>query len=90
MEKPRVHLNGTSADALIEQFANVVHAIRDARNALAEASPNARDYYTQAPDAFTRARIEHNVRDSWLAKIAEEMMEMAEHVADARDGKVSP
>lgn len=90
MEKPTVHLNGTSPDALIDQLSKVVNAIRDARNALAEAAPNARDYYTQNPDVFTRARIEHNVRDSWLKTIADECMEIAEHVADARDGKVSP
>lgn len=90
LTKPTVHLNGTSADALVEQLSKAMVAVQHARRALAEASPNARDYYPQGDSAFTRARNEHNARDASLAKIAEELMEIAEHVADARDGKVSP
>ncbi len=56
---PSIHLNGTSAEQLLEQACEAGNAVRAAIVALEAAGPNARDYYPQGDDAFTRARAEH-------------------------------
>ena len=43
--------NGTSRDVLDLQYENALAKLRDAVKALEDASPNARDYYLQGPDA---------------------------------------
>lgn len=62
MIKPSIHLNGTSADALTEAYANAVAALRAAISATEQADPNARDYYPLGHGAFEQARFEHLAR----------------------------
>lgn len=59
---PTVHLNGDTADRLVEQNRNVADAARALLEALAEASPNARNFYVQGPNAFSQAASEHTAR----------------------------
>lgn len=42
--KPQISINGTSRTALLEQQLEVLEAIRALEYAMAEASPNGRDY----------------------------------------------
>lgn len=71
---PTLHLNGTSAVALIDQLLNAKDALEVAVGRLSEAFPNPRDYYPQGPEAFNRAREQWKAR---LAKIEEVQAEIA-------------
>ena len=48
---PTIHLNGTGANSLADEY----HAIDQASEALAAATCNARDFYPQGPGAYARA-----------------------------------
>lgn len=60
---PTVHLNGTSADALVEQLRNAVTAVSAALVACSAACPNGRDYYLtgniNAAISAHSARLDH-------------------------------
>jgi len=52
---PTIHLNGTSADDLIEGLVRARHALNEAVSLLQDAAPNGRDYYVQTPSTFSLA-----------------------------------
>ena len=79
--KPRVHLNGTSAKDLAEGYQSALDALRTAEDALAHASPNARDYYPLGPGAFDVADDEHRARRVALVRVRQEIEELLMHVA---------
>lgn len=80
---PTVHLNGTSRDALFEANADAAGAIRAALTKLGEAAPNARDFYPQGPDAYGKARVEHDARAEALRGVLKDFEAICEHIADA-------
>ncbi len=82
---PTIHLNGTSADALIEQLTGAGGALRAAIRALDEAAPNARDYYVQGADAYAKASREHLSRVERVRAVLDEVYEINESLADAHD-----
>lgn len=77
---PTIHLNGTSKKALIEDLEKAVHALRAAVKAVAEASPNARDYYLQGHGAFPRATKEHASRLERVQSVEKELMTIWEAI----------
>lgn len=83
MTKPTIHLNGTGAQDLLDQYRTAMEALQAASEAHANASPNARDYYPQGGDAYTTARREHDSRAERLEAISDEITELAIHCADA-------
>lgn len=82
MLKPTVHLNGTSRDQLTSAFLAAYRAVNDAIDAVGEAAPNGRDYYTQGPDAISAATQEHRERIKALMQVRADMMALAEHVME--------
>jgi len=52
---PTIHLNGTGAKSLADEYHAVCRAIDRASEALAAATCNARDFYPQEPVAYARA-----------------------------------
>jgi hypothetical protein len=79
---PTIHLNGTGADSLEQEYRAVRHAIAAAVDALEAATCNARDFYPQEPGAWERARAERaeafkllqlvsNYAEQWEAHAAE-------------------
>lgn len=80
MQKPLVHLNGTSKAALAEGYHNAATAITAALNKLIEAAPNARDYYPQGPDAWALAKREHDARCETLRAVHRDMVDLYDHV----------
>lgn len=68
---PTVHLNGTSKDSLIEQYANVLEAIDVLQKAMAAATPHMRDYYVAPVGSYERAMDQHRTRWSSLMTIRE-------------------
>lgn len=81
MTFPTVHLNGTSAQDLLEGYERAHEALREAMEALAQAAPNGRDYYVQQPGAFESAIAEHQSRMTRLRDVSLELEALAEHVS---------
>lgn len=85
---PTVHLNGTSGEDLFKQYAGAAAAVRQALDAVSQASPHGRDYYTQQKkDAYIEARYEHEVRLTKLQDILEELEDLAQEVRDQIDAR---
>ena len=55
---PTIHLNGTGASTLRDEYNKVRMAAVATASALADATCNARDFYPQAPGAFQQAQAD--------------------------------
>lgn len=82
MQLPSIHLNGTGAEALLRQLEEAGSALRTALNAVADAAPNARDYYVQGDGAFEKAKKEHAARIDSLRHVLNEIVEIHAHIVD--------
>lgn len=78
---PVVHLNGTSGAELMAQLERAVCAAREAEKAMAEAAPNARDYYVR-PGTFEVAVAQHWARVRKVEEARAELERVWEGVAD--------
>jgi hypothetical protein len=88
MPIPTIHMNGTTGEVLLEQYATAARAVQKAIDAVCDAGPNARDYYVQGPDAGLAAQREHEARVKALKTVRDEldaMMEGVQEQLDARD-----
>ncbi len=85
MTKPVIHLNGTSAESLLEQFQNAARALRAASAKISDAWPNGRDYYPLGPDAIREATAEFERRQRAVNEIAAEFEALWEHVWEQMD-----
>ena len=79
MIKPTIHLNGTSASDLVEQYRAAHEAVEAAIKALGNATPNGRDYYPQGNSAIGIALDAHRVRIAAMEIVSQEMLELAMH-----------
>lgn len=70
---PMIHSNGTGYRDLYAQMEAAAQALTAAEKAICEASPNGRDYYTQAPGTMGRAQAEHYRRLEYLAGVKAEL-----------------
>jgi hypothetical protein len=77
---PTVHLNGTSKRSLIEQYVDASTSVGTAILFLEENGPNARDYYVQGSDVFTRAVAEHVARIQKLVEVQKELGQLVEAI----------
>jgi len=80
--KPTVHLNGTSAGSLVEQYNTAARAVWTALREVEGAGPNQRDYYPQGDLAWTRAKAQHDVRVQALRRVVNELREIADYVSE--------
>ena len=80
---PTIHLNGTSAKALLEQTTVACDDAHNLLKALAEAAPNERDYYPQGDSAFEEARREYEARVEAVRGVLRDMEALAEHCCGA-------
>lgn len=80
---PLSHLNGSGVKNLMEPLIKAIRALDQAQDALAEATPHGRDYYIGPPDAYQRARDEHQDRRRVLEQVKEELEFIAMHVSDS-------
>jgi hypothetical protein len=83
--KPTIHLNGTSAEALLDGYADACAALLASERALAACAPNARDYYVQGPEAFALAQQRHYQRADRLQSVRTELAMLAEHCQEQID-----
>ncbi len=84
MKYPTIHLNGTSKNALIEQYSQACMAIQRAIRAMCEASPHGRDYYPQGPDTYRQANDEHLARIKKLEDVGNELQQIIENIGVSR------
>jgi len=72
---PTVHLNGTSAKDLWEGYEAAYDAVRAAQDALRKIEFNARDYYVQGNDAYSKARDHRTEQFIKLVDIEEYLLQ---------------
>ena len=77
---PTVHLNGTSAEELMNQLRSAALAVQNAMNVLALAAPHGRDYYPQNSNAINDAMEQHRSRMRRLSEVHTELFELHEAV----------
>ena len=82
MMLPTIHLNGTSADTLLEEIEGAYTALEIAERVLRAAAPNARDYYPTGGSAFVVAACEHLTRVNAIRKVREEVEEILGHLVE--------
>lgn len=82
---PIIHLNGSSAESLLEDNAQAHHAVRKAIEALAAVAPNARDYYPKGDDAYRSARREHEERMLALLSVQNALVEINDSICEQVD-----
>lgn len=70
---PQVNLNGTSKNQLLEQYKKSIIALRNAHDALCNASPHGRDYQTMSPETYRIARMQHTNRTERLSTVTNEL-----------------
>lgn len=85
MTLPTIHLNGTSAERLIEALCQASAALDSAYAALKETSPNGRDYYPQGPTALASAEREHFSRLARVDSVKDEIDRMTLAIAEIAD-----
>lgn len=83
MRAPTIHLNGTSADALLDGWIAAQEALRGAIADLERLPVNARDYYPQGPTAYTEAANRLQEMTAQLRTMQAEIAAVVEQIADA-------
>jgi hypothetical protein len=81
---PSVHRNGTSCDDLVQPQLVAMVALRKAIEAIGQAAPNSRDFYTQGEHAYATALAEHESRLERLTAIRLEFKELTDAILDQR------
>jgi len=76
--KPTVHLNGTSKEQLLADYGAAVTKLRTAIDAVANAWPHPRDYYTQGGNTIDLAIHQHQDRLKRLRSVLAELDEIRE------------
>jgi len=85
MQLPTIHLNGTSADSLLDSLGAAADALEAAYQALKQTAPNGRDYYPQGPAAMGAARSEHEARLKKIDQVKDEIEAMIGGIYDLKD-----
>ena len=81
---PTIHLNGTGADSLQQEYRAVRKAISAAADALAAATCNQRDFYPQEPGAWERARAERAEAFQLLQQVSDYAEQWELHAMEHR------
>lgn len=79
---PTIHLNGTSARELYNQWEDVANTAQAMLDALSLATPNGRDYYPQGPQALAEAIREHEARIAAVRAVRADAYAIAEIAAE--------
>lgn len=76
---PTIHLNGTGAKNLFDEYYSALKSIRKAEEALVAATCNQRDFYPQGDTAWQKARSERAEMFLHLQMVQEYLSTWAEH-----------
>jgi hypothetical protein len=87
---PTIHLNGTAASDLYDQYAAVADSLRESIRIMRENGPNARDYYVNPKHgAFQLAVEEHTARVQALLVVLFDVESILAHISDSQDSHKS-
>ena len=87
---PTIHSNGTSLSSLVESLMDAMNAAQALRKAMAEAAPNARDYYPQGPEAYGEARAAWRERTEMVERVFDDMQMLTLKIALANAKEQTP
>jgi hypothetical protein len=79
---PTLHINGTGATTLRDEYAAAYEAINKAVDALVAATCNGRDYYPQGAEAYYKARDERAEAFDKLRQVRSYVGEMLMGICD--------
>lgn len=82
MRTPTIHLNGTSAEVLLDNVQNALRELDSAYKAIEGMAPNARDYYLQGDFAFTSASDSHSSMLAKIKNVRNEVYDVYEGILD--------
>lgn len=82
MIKPTIHLNGTSAKELHDNYAAAAQALLHAMKTLQQTTPHGRDYYPQGDAALTEAAADHVSRLKRINSVLVEIIQLTQHAQD--------
>ena len=89
MRAPTLHLNGSSADVLLEGYQAAVEAARQLLRSIDTLPLNPRDYYPQGATAYNEA-VEDLVRlQKQTVDIGNELLKVVEAIAEQEDCKTA-
>lgn len=78
--RPTIHLNGSDAQTLEDNFTAAAKAVDNARSELLLTCPHGRDYYVQGEAAAKAAMEEFTARQERLNSVYQELAELANYV----------
>ncbi|MGA1564273.1 MAG: hypothetical protein ACO35C_06660 [Pontimonas sp.] len=79
---PTIHLNGTGATTLLDEYSEAMRALENLRATLADATCNARDFYPQGDTAWTDARYERAEVMAKISDIEDYLQAWLSHICD--------
>jgi hypothetical protein len=79
---PTLHLNGTGAATLADEYTNALCAASALRQAISEATCNARDFYPQGDNAWSDARYERAEVMAKISDIEDYLQAWLSHICD--------
>jgi hypothetical protein len=82
MRLPTIHLNGTGLATLTREYDAAAEKLCDFIDAWRSIEFNARDYYPQGPDAWTKALAEREAQSVNLRAVRQYLQEIREHLYD--------
>jgi hypothetical protein len=77
MQFPHIHINGTDAETLRDNYLKAMNAASALIDALRDCAPNGRDYYTISSDAASVAMTEHLARQRMADTVYRELQALA-------------
>lgn len=77
---PLFHLNGSSAQNLLDGYRAAYEALGAAEEALAASGPNARDYYPKGDGTFAEAAQQHSDRVQQVSNVRAELLALYQAV----------
>lgn len=84
---PTIHLNGSSAESLLDQIETASDRLTVAMDALCAMAPNARDYYPQGDAAYSAAKREHDRRVEKLREVSAELTYLYNAIGEQADAR---
>lgn len=85
MRTPTIHLNGTSAEALLDNVQTALRELCSAYKAIEGMAPHPRDYYLQGDCAFDNASDSHSSMLAKIKNVREEVYKVYEGILDQQN-----
>lgn len=85
LETPILHLNGTGAKQLLDQYRAAAETVGEALHRMQEAAPHPRDYYPKGDDSWKRAHAQHDTRCKQVRRVYDDLRALFENISRQQD-----